>query len=256
MSTKIPWADESWNVIVGCSKVSAGCQNCYAERMARRQAAMGNTNYRWVTSNGKWAGKTTFVESALEKPFHWRNPRTIFVVSMGDLFHETVPFEWIEKVMGVIEQCPQHFFYMLTKRPHIMAEYFNGLGKSYELSCCPNLCLGVTVENQKAAAERIPILLKIPAAQRFISFEPLLEALTLWPLDIRGISVGFIGCESGPGARLCKQDAILDLRYQLSNANVKVGIKQIPLNGKCSKFENRDQWPEDLRVWEIEHEQS
>jgi protein gp37 len=220
--------------------------------MARRQAAMGNTNYRWVTSNGKWTGKTTFVESALAKPLHWRKPHTIFVVSMGDLFHETVPFEWIEKVMGVIEQCPQHFFYMLTKRPHIMAEYFNGLGKRFELSCCDNLCLGVTVENQKAADERIPILLKIPAAQRFISFEPLLEDISL-PLGLARIHYGFIGCESGPNARLCTQDQIRSVRRSCGMAGIPVGIKQIPLNGKCSKFENRDQWPEDLRVWEIEH---
>ncbi len=268
MGTKIAWCDEVWNVVVGCSKVSAGCQNCFAERMAVRLAGMGQQNYQAVltpTDDGathKWNGKTVFVESALGKPLHWRKPRTIFVVSMGDLFHETVPFEWIDEVMMRITLSQQHTYMLLTKRPQRMQEYFRRFYA--ETAVYRSIHIGVTVENQKAADERILPLLKTPAAKRFISFEPLLEKIDSPTIDSTGptgskrlledINYAFIGCESGPGARLCTQDDIRSVRDQLQESGVKVGIKQIPIKGKCSKFENRDSWPEDLRVWEIEHE--
>ena len=188
-NSKIAWTDASWNPICGCSKISTGCLNCFAEKMQFRLSQMGNETYQSVaTYNNGWRnfnGKTAFVESALEKPLHWKKPRKIFVCSMGDLFHESVSFAWIEKVMGVIEQCPQHTFQILTKRPDVMAEYFNGTGKRFELSCLPNVMLGVTAENQEQADKRIPILLSIPAAKRFVSVEPMLGAVDLTELDYR-----------------------------------------------------------------------
>ncbi|MFA6281872.1 MAG: DUF5131 family protein, partial [Candidatus Omnitrophota bacterium] len=153
MSTKIEWTNETWNPVVGCSKISEGCENCYAEKMACRltsmeyaeydrshdgEASMSDAKpvgyYDSVTdlSKRQWNGRTVLVESALEKPLHWKKPRKIFVCSMGDLFHESVPFDWVDKVMAIIVLCPQHTFQVLTKRPERMAEYFCGLRDSTE----------------------------------------------------------------------------------------------------------------------------
>ena len=279
MSTKIAWCDETWNPVIGCSKKSAGCENCYAERMAFRLGGMERHKWtygRVVNHCGdhewriQWNGHTVFIESALEKPLHWKKPRTIFVCSMGDLFHETVPFEWIDRIFGIIddvrakreaEYLPNHKWMLLTKRPARALEYFTG-GSQYTFWTGVGDCtgkeipighvdIGVTVEDQKAADERIPILLKIPAAKRFISFEPLLSPI-VFPYAVSRPDYAFIGCESGPGARLCDINWIKLLRNRCGLAHIPVGIKQIPLNGKCSKFEDRDQWPPDLRVWEIE----
>lgn len=239
---KIEWTDQTWNPIIGCSKVSPGCDNCYAERMAKRLACMGKTQYQNVIDgywDGNkavtqgWNGNTNLVESALEKPLHWKKPRKIFVCSMSDLFHESVPFTWIEKVMSVIEECPQHTFQLLTKRPHIMAEYFNGLGKRFELSHLSNLWLGTTCENQEMADKRIPVLLKIPAAKRFVSVEPMLG-----PVRVDYYSTNFTtgectlldwiicGGESGPGARPMHPDWARGLRDQCKEAGVPFMFKQ------------------------------
>jgi protein gp37 len=216
--TKIEWSDFSWNPIVGCSKISEGCQNCYAEKMASRLATIENSpeEYIFVTfwpipaniPTG-WNGKTAFVESALEKPLRWKKPRKIFVCSMGDLFHESVPFDWIDKVMAVIALCPQHTFQILTKRPERMAEYFTNIEdrtekiaecsmrapfgvwddadtvcdnlfdvfRDYRLTPLDNLWLGITAETQQRANERIPILKTIPAVKHFVSCEPLLSEI-------------------------------------------------------------------------------
>ncbi len=248
MSTKISWADETWNPIVGCSKISVGCQNCYAERQSARLDRMGVKKYETVVYKGKWSNTLFADRTVFDKPLHWRKPRKIFVCSMSDLFHESVPFGWIEKVMGVIEQCPQHIFYVLTKRPHIMADYFNGLGKRFELSCLGNLYLGVTVENQDNAG-RIADLIRTPAAQRFVSFEPLLERIQETPSALQMIDFAFIGCESGAKARLCKQNDITYTMRQCRTKGVKVHVKQIPLNGKCNK--HIEQWPKEFQVREV-----
>jgi protein gp37 len=206
--TKIQWTDESWNPIIGCEPISPGCKNCYAEKMAFRLLHMPKTSYYMhvVKDNGKvledfryikeWNGKTHFAESQLEKPFKWKKPRMIFVCSMGDLFHESVPFEWIDKVWFVIAQNPQHTFQILTKRPERMKDYFIHMGREAQqndeeciagkwlnplkyFDVLPNLWLGVTTENQEQANKRIPILCQIPAAKRFISCEPLLSDIDL-----------------------------------------------------------------------------
>ena len=122
MATKIPWADETWNVIVGSSKVSAGCLNCYAEKRAASPRLQQFPQYREVITDGKWNGKTVFVESALTKPLHWRTPRKIFVCSMADLFHESVPFETIAKIFYIMGLCYWHQFFVLTKRSGRMLE--------------------------------------------------------------------------------------------------------------------------------------
>lgn len=210
-NSKIEWTDASWQPVVGCSKVSPGCLNCYAERMARRQAYMKNEYYEAVvkgvvqTSTEKltytgWNGKTSCIESKLTEPLHWRKPRKIFVCSMGDLFHESVPFEFIDKVMAVMALCPQHTFQILTKRSERMKEYFDmaycteygteHIGEAIEEitqapdpldweAPLPNVWLGVTAENQEQVDKRIPLLLQTPAVKRFASIEPMLGAIDL-----------------------------------------------------------------------------
>jgi len=118
MASKIPWTEQTWNPVSGCTKISAGCLNCYAERMAKRLQAMGQERYRNEF-------KVTLHREALDEPFHWKKPRKIFVCSMGDLFHEKVPFDFIDRVMAVITLCHWHTFQILTKREKTMFEYFN-----------------------------------------------------------------------------------------------------------------------------------
>jgi protein gp37 len=208
MPTKIQWATDTINPIVGCSHAgSPACDHCYAEGMARRLATMPQTaeRYAGVTDeHGHWTGITRFVESELEKPLKWKAPRRIFVGSMTDLFHESVPFEWIDWVFGMMACCPQHTFMVLTKRPARKLQYMtqDGVGRVGYVEGrakrimrergtpipvgkalrwpLPNVWLGVTAEDQQRADERIPILLQIPAAVRFVSIEPLLGPVNLY----------------------------------------------------------------------------
>ena len=178
--TKIPWTERTWSPVVGCSKCSPGCLNCYAERMAKRQVAMGcarggDNTATWIAysdainpDTGKWSGDVALRYDQLDKPLHWPKPCRIFVCSMSDLFHPKVPFEFLTKVMVTIEKCPQHTFQILTKRPEIMKRCYE------DFTPLKNLWLGVTVCTQKEADEKIPILLQIPAAVRFLSIEPCL----------------------------------------------------------------------------------
>lgn len=194
--TKIDWADMVWNPVTGCSKISEGCQNCYAERMTKRLQLMAPKKY----SQG-FAVKCH--HEALQEPLKIKKSQRIFVCSMSDLFHNDVPFEFIDRVFAVMALCPQHTFIVLTKRPQRMAEYCQRLGKhaskdpvslaSVEFApegsffwkltdigwALPNVWLGVTAENQARADERIPILLQIPAAVRFVSIEPMLGPIDL-----------------------------------------------------------------------------
>lgn len=288
--SKIEWTDATWSPIVGCSKVSEGCLNCYAEKMASRLAAMGHTQYRDVLiySNNRsfgWNGKTAFVESALEKPLHWRKPRMIFVCSMSDLFHESVPFEWVSRVFSkIIFTDDIHTYQILTKRPERALEYFTDLLYWSGVKRIPAIWLGVTCENQKTADERIPILLQIPAAVRFLSLEPLLEDIDLTDIHPHiGLSQDvitdqtkdakhfnevykkhlkepyvpdpvvdqvIIGCES-LGAKAGRfQDgfwnAAQNIITQCKSANVPVFVKQGPIKGRVEHDINK--FPEFARL--------
>lgn len=190
--TKIEWCDATWSPITGCSHVSAGCEHCYAEAMARRFQKDWKP---WTAENA--AHNVMLHPEGLEQPLHWKKPRRIFVCSMADLFHEQVPDEFIDRVFGMMALCPQHMFQVLTKRPEVMCDYFTKKGRSFsieqtgwlyegysrpiELSSWPppNVWLGVTAENQRTADERIPILLETPAAKRFVSIEPMLGPINL-----------------------------------------------------------------------------
>jgi protein gp37 len=257
---KIGWLNvlghvpQTWNPIVGCSKISEGCRNCYAERMAFRLAMMSLKNpeealcaYRKAICNCKWTGQTYLVKSALEKPLHWKKPRAIFVNSMGDLFHENTSVLEIDEVFRIIRQCPQHLFIVLTKRSERMMEFFQ---RHYKTPI-QNLWLGVTAENQAAADERIPHLLNTPAAVRFVSCEPLIGDIDLCiPVGCRSCNhpgnvrqregctrcggsgreptLDWVICggESGPGARPMNPEWARSLRGQCISADVHFFFKQ------------------------------
>ena len=260
--SKIEWTDVTWNPIVGCTRVSEGCRHCYAERMAKRLQAMGNKNYAdTVDKHGRWTGKVNLVPDALEKPLHWRKPRRIFVCSMSDLFHESVPDKFIAAIFSIMLQAQTHTFQVLTKRPKRMHEWISRCGDKDGLgwithdatppkkAFCgtgiivgnddnwplPNVHLGVSVENQAMANERIPWLLQAPAAVHWISLEPMLGPVDLWDLitdrDDMGDRVPIIdgvvvGGESGPGARPMHPDWVRSVRDQCQEAGVAFFFKQ------------------------------
>ena len=268
--TSIEWSDKVWNPVSGCTRVSAGCDNCYAVKMTARLEAIGIEKYRGLTVLNKagdrqFNGKIKTHDDALEIPLKWKKPCRIFVNSMSDLFHRDVPFEFIDRVFAVMALCPQHIFQVLTKRPERMAEYqhrskemvsywmgkfvekdrMETVGRAFDAQAelnagrpRPNVWLGVSAEDQKRADERIPHLLKCPAAIRFLSCEPLLG-----PVDVRDylefvtkvegcldsanpIQWLIAGGESGPGARPLHPEWVRSLRDQCASTCTAFFFKQ------------------------------
>jgi protein gp37 len=209
-TTKIEWTDKTWNPITGCTKISAGCVNCYAEIMARRLQAMGQEKY----VNGF---NLTLHKDVLDKPLGWKKPHTIFVCSMSDLFHKDVPDEFINQVIGVIRLTPQHRYQLLTKRAERLADYFS------TRPVPDNVWLGVTIEN-KVAKKRIDFLRPLNASIRFLSCEPLLE--NLGTLDLTNIDWVIVGGESGMSARPMKEEWVLSIKEQTENQNSVFFFKQ------------------------------
>ncbi len=197
-TTKIEWTDKTWNPVSGCTKISPGCAHCYAEAMARRLKAMGMEKY----ANGF---QVTLHEDCLNEPLGWKQPHTIFVCSMSDLFHKEVPFEFVDKVMRTILLTPQHRYQLLTKRAERMAEYF----LTHDIP--DNVWLGVTVEAQSSKS-RIDCLRVLDAPIRFLSCEPLIE--DLGELDLRNINWVIVGGESGSQARPMKREWIDSIQEQ------------------------------------------
>ena len=325
--TKIAWTDRTWNPLCGCTHASRGCQSCYAERMAARLAAMADADIRADRDPGrkkhylgvidpqtqKWNGNVALIEEALEDPFAWAKPCRVFVDSMADLFHEKVPFTFIDRVFAVMALCPQHTFQILTKRADRMLEYFrlreNGFVGGAEVRVyefvhqlhnrfgrmrgplldagwtvtrtrddgefkdvnieyggelpLPNVWVGVSAEDQDAADWRVPLLLQVPAAVRFVSCEPLLGPVNLrrylccpWcanekpktdgcgttyhtihgtdmpcPTKGRGQAVHnidqvIVGAETGPQRRLMNERDACSLRDQCRDAGVAFFFKQ------------------------------
>lgn len=212
MSTKskIEWTELTWNPVTGCTKISPGCKNCYAERMARRLKAMGQPNYK----NGF---QVTMHEQSLELPLRWKKPKTIFVNSMSDLFHKDVKDEFIKKVFDVMQKADWHRFQVLTKRPVRVLELND------ELPWMSNIWMGVSVENRDYTI-RIDQLRKTGAKIKFLSLEPLLGSLH--DLDLTGIDWVIVGGESGPGARPIDPSWVIDIRDQCKRAEVPFFFKQ------------------------------
>lgn len=284
-TSKIEWTDATWNVVTGCSVKSPGCTNCYAmqlagTRLSSHPSRAGLT--RTVNGNHVWTGEIRFNQQWLDQPLRWRRPRRVFVCAHGDLFHEDVPDEWIDRVFAVMALCPQHTFQVLTKRADRMREYCKATEEQWHGNTdmfadrfnaamdwnhawindiddmqwpLPNVWLGVSVEDQARADERIPDLLATPAAIRFLSCEPLLGPLDLyngepdprlggheatatyigdwWEHDDppgspsrHGLDWIIAGGESGPDARPMHPDWVRSLRDQCQAAEVPFFFKQ------------------------------
>lgn len=222
--TKIEWTDTTWSPVTGCTKVSVGCKNCYAERMSKRLA--GRFGYPPAPDNFK----VTLHPDRLNEPLKWKKPRKIFVCSMSDLFHEKIPYDFIIEIFHIMAK--QHTYQILTKRPEIMYDFMceyipNPYGSPYDP--LPNVWLGVSVEDVKAKI-RIDILRPIPAAVRFISFEPLLEDVGSINLD--GIHWVIVGSESGPNARPTETEWVRSIRDQCRDAGVPFFLKQLHIGKK------------------------
>ena len=289
--SNIEWTDATWNPVVGCRRVSPGCEHCYAETMAGRLAHMGQRRYLDVVKlddkglpRGRWNGTFREVPEQLAAPLRWRKPRRVFVNSMSDLFGEGVSDEWIAAVFGVMAATPQHTYQILTKRAERMAQWFadeksydipqaacaaldrigfeRGCGSAFDPDAwpIPNVHIGVSVEDQPRADERIPHLLRVPAAVRFLSVEPMLGPVDLTRVLLKkspdlGADVTFdalqgwyggaeqgkrtsiswviVGGESGPGARPCDVAWIRSIVAQCKAAGVPCFVKQLGARPTC-----------------------
>jgi protein gp37 len=325
----IEWTDVTWNPVRGCSRVSEGCRKCYAERVAARFSKddLSNNNagdqpfygFAIQTESGpRWTGKVELIESKLEEPLHWKKPRRVFVNSMSDLFHESLPDWAIDRVFAVMALCPRHSFQVLTKRAERMLAYFApgkfrdclvasaasafstsvspfalpseaifdarrvARGEKWQINAwpLPNVWLGVSVEDQATADERIPLLLQTPAAVRFVSYEPALGPVNLTPylghrtyrckcgwhetqLDLTpegrdwrclkcfstcqefpALDWLICGGESGPCARPFDLAWARSARDQCKAANVPFFLKQL---GAAPIIHRRDEWPVQAR---------
>jgi protein gp37 len=206
----IEWTEATWNPVTGCTKVSAGCKNCYAERLAKRLQLMGNRRYQ----NGF---RLTLHDDVIDLPRSWRSGRMIFVNSMSDLFHRDVPLEFIQRVFQTMRECPQHVFQILTKR----SERLQKIASLIDLP--PNVWIGVSVENA-AVLSRVDDLRIVPAAVRFLSCEPLIGSLA--GIDLRGIHWMIVGGESGFGARPMKIEWVREIFRECRKQNVPFFFKQ------------------------------
>lgn len=229
MATKIEWTEKTWNPVTGCSHVSEACQNCYAEVMARRLQKMPGSADKY--RNGF---QPTIHIQALQEPYEWKKPSMVFVVSMGDLFHDEVPTSFITKVMDVIEDNPKHTFQVLTKRAERMADYF-----TYERDVPKNVWLGVTCESQNHY-DRIFQLRRVLATVRFLSCEPLLGNMA--DIDLKGIDWVITGGESGVRARRTPVQWFRNMREACKRHNTPFFFKQWGAYGedgvKRSKYAN------------------
>ncbi len=267
--SKIEWTEASWNPVSGCTKVSPGCDHCYAETFAERWRGTPGHHF-------EHGFDVTLRPERLEQPLHWKRPRRIFVNSMSDLFHSDVPDEFIACVFVMMAMTPQHAYQLLTKRHGRMRSLLSS--PEFQVLCLaaaatrgwdpegvpwplPNVWLGVSVEDQKWADVRIPALLKTPAAVRFISAEPLLGPVDLtWLRGIdaldHGLSWVIAGGESGPGARPCDLRWLRALAWQCERAEVPFFCKQLGTVlgreiGAGRKGGDWEAWPEDLKVREF-----
>lgn len=230
--TKIEWTDATWNPMTGCTPISDGCKNCYAKKMAKRLHAMGNHRYR----NGF---AVTLHPDLLDAPLKWKKPRMVFVNSMGDMFHEDIPLEYIQQVFRTMEEADQHIFQVLTKRSSRMLEL------SSQLPWPQNVWMGVTVESGKYAY-RIDNLKNTPAKVKFLSIEPMIGPVN--DLDLEGIDWVIVGGESGHNARMIKESWAIDIRDNCIASSVPFFFKQWggpnkKKTGKLLEGEIWDQFP-------------
>lgn len=292
-ASNIEWTDATWNPVTGCTKVSQGCKNCYAEGVANRFWAK---QYPLVDGRPRRFTDVQFHPERLDEPLKWKKPRRVFVNSMSDLFHESLSGHEIAQVFGRMHHANKHTYQVLTKRPERMLRWtkwfneewlrgFNAFPREYQ-----HVWLGVSVEDQQTADDRIPLLLQTPAAVRFVSYEPALGPVDFKGLiqrrcvspshpfpflcdrsdhDLRGIDWIIVGGESGPGARPCDVAWIESTITQCKAAGVACFVKQLGAQPYDSTVGIREadrwavrghrsrkggipeEWPEDLRVREF-----
>lgn len=241
MSNPIGWCEQTMNPLVGCAKCSPACDHCYAERMARRLQAMGTRGYDGVVDEyGRWTGRVNFVESVLAQITPRQKPKTIFMGSMSDLFHEVVCDEWLDTIFATMALCPQHKFIVLTKRIRNARAYFTPQDdlwadrwpRAMNLLCgeceptvfpLPNVELDVSIWDQASADAAIPVLLETPAAMRGVSIEPMLGPIII--KDIERLDRVILGGENGPGARPMQPDWARSVRDQCVDAGVPFWFK-------------------------------
>jgi protein gp37 len=208
--TKIEWTQDTWNPTTGCTKISSGCANCYAEKMSFRLQKMGNVKYK------DGFNLSVHPESLIE-PYNWKKPRMVFVNSMSDLFHEDLSFEFIEQVFKVMNDNPKHTFQILTKRSEILEKY------SKHFTWTKNIWMGVTVEN-KSQLYRIDNLRKTNAQVKFLSCEPLLSELG--KMNLRGIQWVIVGGESGSKSRPMEEIWVQNILNQCRQHEIPFFFKQ------------------------------
>jgi protein gp37 len=208
--SSIEWTEMTWNPITGCDKISAGCKYCYAEVMSRRLQAMGVEKYK----NGF---KLSMHEDVLLIPYGWKSPKIVFVNSMSDMFHEDVPFPFIQKVFKTMNENPQHTFQVLTKRSDILLKYHKGLNWTH------NIWMGVSVEDERVKY-RIDELRQTNARTKFLSLEPLIGPLP--KINLKKIDWVIVGGESGRRPRPMDVDWVLDIQQQCEKAKVAFFFKQ------------------------------
>ncbi|MCL8208603.1 MAG: phage Gp37/Gp68 family protein [Actinomycetia bacterium] len=257
-ASRIEWTDATWNPVIGCTRVSEGCQHCYAERLSRH---FGWTDQPWTAAHAEDVVRVRW--DRLETPVHWRRPRRIFVNSLSDLFHETIPDNapagddaFRDAVFGIMALTPWHTYQVLTKRIERAAAWWTDPQRQDRVALAairwksglppgthrdvvwehvpwplPNVWLGVSVETQRRAAERLPVLASLPAAVRFVSCEPLLEPVDLQPW-LAHLDWVIVGGESGPGARPLDDDWVRAIRDQCQAAGVPFFFKQRVRRGR------------------------
>ena len=219
-TSQIEWTQMTWNPVRGCTRVSEGCRNCYAERLATRFAGEGQAyaGLSVMTVSGpRWTNQVKLVPEILDQPLRWRKPRVIFVNSMSDLFHPDVPLEFIQRVFSVMARCPQHTFQILTKRSERLREL------APDLKWPQNVWMGVSVEDAHVV-HRIADLQTVPAVVRFLSVEPLIGPIDELPLN--NIQWVIVGGESGPGARPIEREWVTSIYQQCRAADVAFFFKQ------------------------------
>ena len=209
-NSKIEWTNSTWSPLTGCDKISPGCKNCYAEKMALRLQAMGQKKY----SNGF---KLALHEEALSIPLKWKKSKVIFVNSMSDLFHKDVPIDFIQKIFSVMRQAHWHIFQILTKRSDVLLHW------DKQIDWPENVWMGVSVENQRYA-NRVNDLIKTHAKIKFISIEPLLGPIE--KINLEKIDWVIVGGESGPNSRPMKEEWVINLKNQCIKKNVPFFFKQ------------------------------
>ena len=223
MPSAIEWTNETWNPVTGCSRVSPGCDNCYMFALYPRLRAMGVPGYERAPD------EVQRLPDRLNAPLTWKSPRRVFVNSMSDVFHPQVPYTFVSSIFSVMEQAARergHVFQVLTKRPGRAVGWWKEYGHHFPEGWPPNVWIGTSVESQKYAP-RLTVLSRLPASIRFVSAEPLLEAIDLSPwLDSGALQWVIVGGESGHHARPMEPDWVRDLRDQSNRARVAFFFKQ------------------------------